>query len=298
MTAVLNVWIPGAERISSGKVRELFAATDDVLIVATDRISAFDCILPQGIPEKGKVLTQLSAFWFRYFGDVPSHFISVDPLQFPAPFSESVDLLAGRSMLVKRAEPLPVECVVRGYLAGSAWKEYQQQGTVAGTPQPKGLKLASPFPQPLFTPARKADSGHDENLTWEQFVQSVGPARAVQLRDSSISLYQRGTQHALERGIIIADTKFEFGMRDGQILLIDECLTPDSSRFWPAFSYVPGTNPPSYDKQFVRDYLESIDWNKQDPAPMLPLEVVEKTAFKYQEALENLTGPVYKNHPL
>jgi phosphoribosylaminoimidazole-succinocarboxamide synthase len=289
MTTVLNVSIPGAKKIRSGKVRELFAAGDNALIVATDRISAFDCILPQGIPEKGKILTQLSAFWFRYFADIPSHFISIDPQQFPAQFSESFELLAGRSMLVKQADPLPVECVVRGYLAGSAWKEYQQKGTVAGVPQPNGLKLASPFPQPLFTPARKADSGHDENLTWEQFVQSVGADRAVRLRDSSLSLYRRGAQHALERGIIIADTKFEFGIRDGQILLIDECLTPDSSRFWPASSYLSGTNPPSYDKQFVRDYLESIDWDKQDPAPMLPPEVVEKTALKYREALVNLT---------
>lgn len=289
MTAVLNVSIPGAKRIRTGKVRELFAAGDDVLIVATDRISAFDCILPQGIPEKGRVLTELSAFWFRYFSDVPSHFLSVDPRQFPDPFKEFSELLAGRSMLVKQAEPLPVECVVRGYLAGSAWKEYQEKGTVAGVSQPSGLQLASSFPQPLFTPARKADSGHDENLTWEQFEQSVGPNRAVRLKELSISLYRRGTQHAQRRGIIIADTKFEFGIRNGQILLIDECLTPDSSRFWPASSYQPGVNPPSYDKQFVRDYLESIEWDKRDPAPMLPLEVVEKTAHKYREALENLT---------
>jgi phosphoribosylaminoimidazole-succinocarboxamide synthase len=234
-------------------------------------------------------LTGLSAFWFHYFSDVPSHFLSVDPQQFPDPFKEFSELLAGRSMLVKQAEPLPVECVVRGYLAGSAWKEYQEKGTVAGISQPGGLHLASAFPQPLFTPARKADSGHDENLTWEQFEQSVGPNRAVRLKELSVALYQRGTQHAHRRGIIIADTKFEFGIRDGQILLIDECLTPDSSRFWPASSYLPGVNPPSYDKQFVRDYLESIDWNKRDPAPMLPLEVVEKTAHKYREALENLT---------
>ena len=289
MTAVLNVSIPGAKKIRSGKVRELFAAGNDLLMVATDRISAFDCILPHGIPEKGKVLTQLSAFWFRRFRDVPSHFLSVDPRQFPAPFREFSELLAGRSMLVKQAEPLPVECVVRGYLAGSAWKEYQEKGTVAGISQPNGLKLASAFSQPLFTPARKADSGHDENLTWEQFKQSVGSERAARLRELSISLYQRGTQHAHTRGIIIADTKFEFGIRDGQILLIDECLTPDSSRFWPASSYHPGVNPPSYDKQFVRDYLESTDWDKRDPAPMLPPEVVEKTAQKYREALENLT---------
>jgi phosphoribosylaminoimidazole-succinocarboxamide synthase len=289
MTAVLNVSIPGAKRIRSGKVRELFAAGEDLLIVATDRISAFDCILSPGIPGKGKVLTQLSAFWFRYFSDVPSHFLSVDPQRFPAPFTQFYDLLAGRSMLVKQAEPLPVECVVRGYLAGSAWREYQEKGTVAGISQPSQLKLGSRFPQPLFTPASKADSGHDENLTWEQFEKSVGPDRATQLRELSISLYRRGSEYAQRRGVIIADTKFEFGIRNAEIILIDECLTPDSSRFWPASPYMPGVNPPSYDKQFVRDYLESVDWDKQDPAPMLPSEVVEKTALKYREALESLT---------
>jgi phosphoribosylaminoimidazole-succinocarboxamide synthase len=289
MTAVLNVSIPGAKRIRSGKVRELFAAGDDLLIVATDRISAFDCILSPGIPGKGKVLTQLSAFWFRYFSDVPSHFLSVDSQRFPAPFTQFYDLLAGRSMLVKQAEPLPVECVVRGYLAGSAWREYQEKGTVAGISQPSQLKLGSRFPQPLFTPASKADSGHDENLTWEQFEKSVGPDRATQLRELSISLYRRGSEYAQRRGVIIADTKFEFGIRNAEIILIDECLTPDSSRFWPASTYMPGVNPPSYDKQFVRDYLESVDWDKQDPAPMLPSEVVEKTALKYREALESLT---------
>jgi phosphoribosylaminoimidazole-succinocarboxamide synthase len=289
MTAVLNVSIPGAKRIRSGKVRELFAAGEDLLIVATDRISAFDCILSPGIPGKGKVLTQLSAFWFRYFSDVPSHFLSVDPQRFPAPFTQFYDLLTGRSMLVKQAEPLPVECVVRGYLAGSAWREYQEKGTVAGISQPSQLKLGSRFPQPLFTPASKADSGHDENLTWEQFEKSVGPDRATQLRELSISLYRRGSEYAQRRGVIIADTKFEFGIRNAEIILIDECLTPDSSRFWPASTYMPGVNPPSYDKQFVRDYLESVDWDKQDPAPMLPSEVVEKTALKYREALESLT---------
>jgi phosphoribosylaminoimidazole-succinocarboxamide synthase len=289
MTAVLNVSIPGAKRIRSGKVRELFAAGDDLLIVATDRISAFDCILSPGIPGKGKVLTQLSAFWFRYFSEVPSHFLSVDPERFPAPFTQFYDLLAGRSMLVKQAEPLPVECVVRGYLAGSAWREYQEKGTVAGISQPSRLKLGSRFPQPLFTPASKADSGHDENLTWEQFEKSVGPDRATRLRELGISLYRRGSEYAQRRGVIIADTKFEFGIRNAEIILIDECLTPDSSRFWPASSYMPGVNPPSYDKQFVRDYLESVDWDKRDPAPTLPPEVVEKTALKYREALESLT---------
>jgi phosphoribosylaminoimidazole-succinocarboxamide synthase len=289
MTVVLNVAIPGAKKIRSGKVRELFAAGENVLIVATDRISAFDCILSPGIPDKGRVLTQLSAFWFRYFSDVPNHFLSVDPQEFPAPFGQFSELLAGRSMLVKPAEPLPVECVVRGYLAGSAWKEYQEKGTVAGIAQPAGLKLASPFPCPVFTPASKADSGHDENLTWEQFQEIVGPDRANRLQELSISIYQRGAQYAQKRGIIIADTKFEFGIRDEQILLIDECLTPDSSRFWLASSYQVGASPPSYDKQFVRDYLESVDWDKQDPAPTLPPEVVEKTALKYREALQNLT---------
>jgi phosphoribosylaminoimidazole-succinocarboxamide synthase len=291
MTAVLNVEIPQARKIRSGKVRELFAAGENAIIVATDRISAFDCILPQGIPDKGVVLTQLSAFWFRYFGDVPNHFLSVDPHHFPVPFSKFPELLAGRSMWVKQAEPIPVECVVRGFLAGSAWKEYQEKGSVAGIPQPAGLRLASPFDSPLFTPARKAASGHDENLSWEQFEQSVGADQAIQLRNLSLSLYRRGSQHARKRGIIIADTKFEFGIRHGQILLIDECLTPDSSRFWPASSYEMGVSPPSYDKQFVRDFLESVAWDKRDPAPMLPPEIVEKTALKYRQALENLTRP-------
>jgi phosphoribosylaminoimidazole-succinocarboxamide synthase len=291
MTAVLNVTIPGARKIRSGKVRELFAADEYTVMVATDRISAFDCILPQGIPGKGVVLTQLSAFWFRYFHDVPSHFLSVDPDQFPSPFSDSAELLTGRSMLVKPVDPIPVECVVRGYLAGSAWKEYQANGTVAGFRLPLGLKLASPLDKPMFTPARKADSGHDENLSWNEFEQLVGSEQAVQLRDRSLSLYQRGSRYARERGIIIADTKFEFGTDAGQLLLIDECLTPDSSRFWPASGYQIGISPPSFDKQFVRDYLESIDWNKRAPAPMLPPEIVEKTAEKYREALEKLTRP-------
>jgi phosphoribosylaminoimidazole-succinocarboxamide synthase len=291
MTAVLNVTIPNAKRIRSGKVRELFAAGEHTVMVATDRISAFDCILPQGIPDKGVVLTQLSAFWFRYFSDVPNHFLSADLHQFPPPFSEYSELLAGRSMLVRPADPIPVECVVRGYLAGSAWKEYQENGTVAGIALPAGLRLASPLDTALFTPARKADSGHDENLTWEQFERLVGPEQAVRLRDLSLSIYQRGSRYARERGIIIADTKFEFGINGGQILLIDECLTPDSSRFWPASSYQIGVSPPSYDKQFVRDFLESVAWNKQEPAPMLPPEIVEKTAGKYREALENLARP-------
>jgi phosphoribosylaminoimidazole-succinocarboxamide synthase len=288
MTAVLNVNIPNAKKIRSGKVRELFAAGENTVMVATDRISAFDCILPQGIPGKGVVLTQLSAFWFGYFSDVPNHFLSADPHQFPSPFSEYSELLAGRSMLVRPADPIPVECVVRGYLAGSAWKEYQENGTVAGIALPAGLRLASQLDTALFTPARKADSGHDENLTWEQFERLVGAEQAVRLRDLSLSIYQRGSRYARERGIIIADTKFEFGINGGQILLIDECLTPDSSRFWPASSYQIGVSPPSYDKQFVRDFLESVAWNKQEPAPMLPPEIVERTAGKYREALENL----------
>jgi phosphoribosylaminoimidazole-succinocarboxamide synthase len=291
MTAVLNVTIPSAKKIRSGKVRELFAAGENTVMVATDRISAFDCILPQGIPDKGVVLTQLSAFWFRYFSDVPNHFLSADPRQFPPPFSDYLELLAGRSMLVRPTDPIPVECVVRGYLAGSAWKEYQENGAVAGVALPAGLKLASRLDAALFTPARKADSGHDENLTWKQFEQLIGAGRAARLRDLSLSLYQRGSRYAQERGIIIADTKFEFGIAAGQILLIDECLTPDSSRFWPASSYQIGVSPPSYDKQFVRDYLESVAWNKQEPAPVLPPEIVEKTAGKYREALENLTFP-------
>jgi phosphoribosylaminoimidazole-succinocarboxamide synthase len=282
--------LPGIKKIGSGKVREIFDADEHVVIVSTDRISAFDCILPQPIPGKGVVLNQLSAYWFRRFSDIPNHFVSTEPEEFPERFRPYATQLAGRSMLVRKAPPLPVECVVRGYLAGSAWKEYQATGQVSGHPLLSGLKLASRLPELLFTPSTKAHTGHDEPISWNQFRELVGSRLAEAIREISLSLFIQGSDFAYDRGIIVADTKFEFGVIDDQLVLIDECLTPDSSRFWPVAGYQEGISPPSFDKQFVRDYLESVDWNKQPPAPPLPAEVVEKTAQKYQDALVRLTG--------
>jgi phosphoribosylaminoimidazole-succinocarboxamide synthase len=286
----LEINLPGIKKIGSGKVREIFDAGNHAVIVSTDRISAFDCILPEPIPGKGMVLNQLSAYWFQKFSDTTNHFVSTAVDEFPKEFQRYSAELAGRSMLVRKARPLPVECVVRGYLAGSAWKEYQASGEVSGHPLPAGLQLASRLPEVLFTPSTKAHAGHDEPISWNQFVELVGPRLAPQIRDISLSLFTEGSDFAYAGGIIVADTKFEFGMIDDQLILIDECLTPDSSRFWPVSGYEEGTNPPSFDKQFVRDYLESVDWNKQPPAPHLPAEVVEKTAQKYQDALVRLTG--------
>jgi phosphoribosylaminoimidazole-succinocarboxamide synthase len=280
----------GIRKIGSGKVREIFDAGEYAVIVSTDRISAFDCILPEPIPGKGTVLNQLSAYWFQHFSDTANHFVSTAIEEFPGEFQRYSAELAGRSMLVRKAQPLPVECVVRGYLAGSAWKEYQASGQVNGQALPAGLKLASRLPQVLFTPSTKARAGHDEPISWDQFAELVSPRLASPIRHASISLFVEGSDFAQTRGIIVADTKFEFGLIDDQLVLIDECLTPDSSRFWPVAGYQEGTNPPSFDKQFVRDYLESVDWNKQPPAPHLPAEVVEKTAQKYQDALVRLTG--------
>jgi phosphoribosylaminoimidazole-succinocarboxamide synthase len=286
----LEINLPGIQKIGSGKVREIFDAGSHAVIVSTDRISAFDCILPEPIPEKGIVLNQLSAYWFNKFSDITNHFVSTAVDEFPRAFHRYSAELAGRSMLVRKARPLPVECVVRGYLAGSAWKEYQASGEVSGQPLPPGLQLASRLPEVLFTPSTKAQAGHDEPISWSQFAELVGPRLAPQIRDISLSLFTEGSDFAHARGIIVADTKFEFGTIHDQLILIDECLTPDSSRFWPVAGYEQGTNPPSFDKQFVRDYLESVDWNKQPPAPHLPAEVVEKTAQKYQDALVRLTG--------
>jgi phosphoribosylaminoimidazole-succinocarboxamide synthase len=282
--------LPGIKKIGSGKVREIFDAGEYAVIVSTDRISAFDCILPEPIPGKGIVLNQLSAHWFRKFSDTASHFVSTAIEEFPGEFQKYSAELAGRSMLVRKAQPLPVECVVRGYLAGSAWKEYQTSGQVNGQALPAGLKLASRLPEVLFTPSTKAHTGHDEPISWSQFTDLVDARLAGPIRDISLSLFVEGSEFAYDRGIIVADTKFEFGIIDDQLIFIDECLTPDSSRFWPVAGYEEGTNPPSFDKQFVRDYLESVDWNKQPPAPHLPAEVVEKTAQKYQDALVRLTG--------
>jgi phosphoribosylaminoimidazole-succinocarboxamide synthase len=288
MNGVMSVDLPGIRKIRSGKVREVFDLEESLLIVATDRISAFDCILPDPIPGKGEILTQLSAFWFQKFRQLPNHFITADFKEFPEILEPHAASLRRRSMLVRKSIPLPIECVVRGYLAGSGWKEYGESGTVCGIPLPPGLKQAARLPEPIFTPATKAESGHDENISWSKCCEILGSETATIVRDWSLSLYTGGSSHAATRGIIIADTKFEFGFHDNKILLIDECLTPDSSRFWPADRYEVGVSPLSYDKQFVRDYLETLDWDKTPPAPHLPPAVIEKTAQKYQEAFERL----------
>jgi phosphoribosylaminoimidazole-succinocarboxamide synthase len=288
MNGMMSVDLPRIRKIRSGKVREVFDLGETLLIVATDRISAFDCILPDPIPGKGEILNQLSAFWFQKFHHVPNHFITADFEEFPEELEPHSMLLRGRSMLVRKSIPLPIECVVRGYLAGSGWKEYRESGTVAGINLPRGLEQAARLPDPIFTPATKAESGHDENISWAKCCQILGPKSSIIVRDLSLSLYSDGSSHAVNRGIIIADTKFEFGLHGNEILLIDECLTPDSSRFWPADCYAVGASPLSYDKQFVRDYLETLDWDKTPPAPSLP-EIIEKTAKKYQEAFDRLT---------
>ena len=288
--------LPGIPKLRSGKVREVFdLGGDGFLLVATDRLSAFDCILPDPISGKGHVLTQMSAFWFRHLrthASIADHLVTADFAEFPEKLRPFEAQLAGRSMIVQRARPLPVECIVRGFLAGSGWQEYRETGCVCGQALPPGLRLADALPEPIFTPARKADSGHDENVDWPAFVALVGDeAVAVALRAASLLIYTLGSEHAAARGIIIADTKFEFGVdeTDGEIILIDECMTPDSSRFWPADQYRPGSSPPSYDKQFVRDYLDTLAWNKNPPAPGLPKEIVERTSAKYLQALEAIT---------
>jgi phosphoribosylaminoimidazole-succinocarboxamide synthase len=290
MSGMMSVDLPGLRKIRSGKVREVFDLGETLLIVATDRISAFDCILPEPIPGKGEVLTQLSAFWFRKFHQIPNHFITGDFKEFPKSLQPYEKSLRGRSMLVRKSIPLPIECVVRGYLAGSGWNEYRESGTVCGINLPAGLKQAARLPEPIFTPATKAESGHDENISWTKCCEILGPENATTLRERSLAIYSQGSSHAASRGIIIADTKFEFGLHNNEILLIDECLTPDSSRFWPADSYEIGTSPFSFDKQFVRDYLETLEWDKTPPAPTLPSEIIEKTARKYQEAFTRLAG--------
>jgi len=282
--------LPGVRKVASGKVREIFDLGEHLLLVTTDRISAFDCILPNPIPRKGEVLTQLSSFWFERFDFLENHIVSTEFSDFPALLRPFETELRGRSMLVKKAQPLPVECVVRGYLAGSGWKEYQSRGSVCGIPLPGGLLQAQQLPETLFTPSTKAVSGHDENIGWEECVRLVGSEVAGEVRSHSVKLYEAGRAWAATKGILIADTKFEFGLLDGRVILIDECLTPDSSRFWPAGGYAPGMSPPSFDKQFVRDYLETLAWDKTPPAPALPGEVVEGTSAKYLEAFERLTG--------
>jgi phosphoribosylaminoimidazole-succinocarboxamide synthase len=285
-----SIELSGIKKLRSGKVREVFDLGETLLFVATDRISAFDVILPEPIPHKGAVLNQISAFWFNRFDDIENHLVTADFEKFPEELQSFHEQLAGRSMIVKKTEPLPVECVVRGYLAGSGWKEYQQSQSVCGIKLPAGLKLASQLPEPIFTPATKAEEGHDENIDMKRCAQILGQELADRVKTLSLEIYLRGRDHAAQQGIIVADTKFEFGTVDGDLLLIDECLTPDSSRFWPKDQYVVGQSPPSFDKQFVRDYLETLDWDKTPPAPRLPKEAIEKTSAKYLEAFRRLTG--------
>jgi phosphoribosylaminoimidazole-succinocarboxamide synthase len=285
-----SIELPGIQKLRSGKVREVFDLEKTLLFVATDRISAFDVILPDPIPYKGAVLNQISAFWFNRFDDIKNHFVTADVEQFQKELQPFREQLAGRSMIVKKTKPLPVECVVRGYLAGSGWKEYEQSQSVCGIELPAELKQASQLPKPIFTPATKAAEGHDENIDMKRCAQILGEELADRVKALSLEIYSRGRDHAAQRGIIVADTKFEFGTVDEDLLLIDECLTPDSSRFWPKDQYAVGQSPPSFDKQFVRDYLETLDWDKTPPAPCLPKDVIEKTSAKYLEAFRRLTG--------
>jgi phosphoribosylaminoimidazole-succinocarboxamide synthase len=283
-TSALHIHQSGLKLRGRGKVRDIYETGDRLLIVATDRISAFDYILPSGIPDKGRVLTQMTLFWLDFLrAFVPNHFLSAGIGGLPPE-------LEGRSMWVRRAEMIPVECVARGYLAGSGWKEYLQSGAVCGIPLPAGLRESDALPDPIFTPATKAQSGHDENVSFDRVAASIGAELAARLRDLTLDIYRRAAAYARSRGILIADTKFEFGFVNGELVLADEVLTPDSSRFWPLETYAPGGPQPSYDKQYVRDYLESIAWNKQPPAPALPDEVARRTGEKYREAYRALTG--------
>ena len=286
--------LPGIEKLRSGEVREVFDLGETLLFVATDRISAFDVILPDPIPKKGAVLNQLSAFWFNKFGKIDNHFVTTDFNVFPKQLRPFREQLEGRSMIVKKSKPLPVECVVRGYLAGSGWKEYRESQSVCGIKLPAGLKQASKLPEPIFTPATKAETGHDENIDMKRCAEILGKETAERVKALSLEIYSAGCEHAEKKGIILADTKFEFGSMGGKLLLIDEVLTPDSSRYWPADHYAEGQSPPSFDKQFVRDYLETLDWNKTAPGPKLPGDVIARTAAKYVEAFERLTGEKLK----
>jgi phosphoribosylaminoimidazole-succinocarboxamide synthase len=292
MTALLKTNLGTTPLLGRGKVRDLYAVDDDLLLVATDRISAFDHVLGTGIPGKGKILSQISLFWFELLRDlVPNHLITANVAEFPAALRPYADQLEGRSMLVRRAKMFPVECVARGYLAGSGWKEYQAQGTVCGIALPQGLQDGSRLPEPLFTPSTKSQDGtHDENISFSTVENVVGASEADELRRLTLAIYRKAAAHAESRGLILADTKFEFGTTADGIVLADEVLTPDSSRFWEAATWKPGGAQPSFDKQFVRDYLESIRWNKQAPAPGLPDDVAERTLSKYLEAFRRLTG--------
>lgn len=289
--ALLELDLPGIKKIKSGKVREMFDLGDRLLMVATDRISAFDVVMPNGIPRKGEVLTQISFFWFERFAAwMPNHLLAGAADALPKNLQPHAAKLQRRSMIVKKARPLPIECVVRGYLAGSGWAEYRKQQTVCGIRLPAGLQESSELTEPIFTPATKAETGHDENISFETACKIAGAEVTTKARDASIRLYREAREYARQRGIIIADTKFEFGIYDGQLILIDEVLTPDSSRFWPTNQYAPGRGQPSFDKQFVRDYLDTLKWDKTPPGPRLPDDVVSKTSEKYLEAYERLTG--------
>ena len=293
---LLNLELPGIKKLKSGKVREIFDLGDAFLFVASDRISAFDCVMPNGIPRKGEVLTQISHFWFDQTEKlVPNHRLVKAGESFNVPLLAGIpadlkDSLAKRAMIVKKAKPLAVECIVRGYLAGSGWKEYKKSQTVCGIPLPSGLQESSELPEPIFTPSTKAETGHDENISFDEAKKILGDEIANQASDLSLKIYKFARDYARQRGIIIADTKFEFGLFEGKLILIDEVLTPDSSRFWPANEYAAGKGQPSFDKQFVRDYLETLTWDKTPPAPALPDDVVAKTQAKYLEAYEKLTG--------
>lgn len=291
MEPLLSLELPGIKKVKSGKVREVFDLGQYLLFVATDRISAFDCIMPNGIPNKGKALTQMSHYWFDETESIiKNHRVARADAPLPPELKPFEAKLAGRSMIVLKAKPLAIECVVRGYLAGSGWKEYKKSQSVCGVALPAGLLESSELPEPIFTPSTKAEEGHDENISFEQAEKIVGSDIARKVRDASIRLYSWARDHARKRGIIIADTKFEFGLFNGEVILIDEVLTPDSSRFWPMSEYQPGRGQSSFDKQFVRDYLENLGWNKQPPAPKLPADVVARTAEKYAEAYRCLTG--------
>jgi len=289
---VRETHLNGVKLFSRGKVRDVYETADGrLLIVATDRLSAFDVVMNEGFPDKGHVLTQLTCFWFDFIGKaIPHHFLTAEMSEYPRELRPYSEQLEGRSMLVEKAQPFPIECVVRGYLAGSGLKEYRSSGTVCGIKLPPGLVEGSRLDPPIFTPATKAQTGHDENITWEETVSRIGKAAAEKIREYSMELYSKARVYAEGRGILIADTKFELGRREDTIILIDEVLTPDSSRFWPLEGYAPGKPQPSFDKQFVRDYLESLRWNKQPPPPPLPPEVVEKTSEKYRQAYRLLTG--------
>lgn len=292
LQAVFETKFSGLTLLGRGKVRDIYEVNDKLLLVASDRLSAFDVVLPDGIPDKGKVLTQISAFWFRKLADiVPNHMISVDVMDFPPATKIHEEALAGRSMLCVMAKPLPVECVVRGYLSGSGWAEYRERGEICGIPVPGGLPESARLPEPIFTPATKEEKGkHDMNIPFAKMVDIVGKEIAENARAISLEIYRRAADYARGRGIIIADTKFEFGVANGKLLLIDEVLTPDSSRFWPTEGYLPGGTQKSFDKQFVRDYLLTLPWNKTAPGPKLPADVIVKTSEKYREALKILTG--------